>query len=187
MSHRKKDSQKIVLEALSQERVNDYVVWFNDERVFKYLSKTLPSSKKCIRKWIESTTQDTNSLYFSIVAIKRKSKSYLGHIGIKNYKAKTKSAETGIVIGEPSMWGCGVGYYSHALLIKQLGTSKLRIKKLIAKIRPDNARSIKMFNKLGYIWTKKQILSLNRTQTYCLNLIGKRCSKQQYTDNLTCK
>lgn len=124
----------IQLLPLSLERVNNYIVWFNDVEVSKYLLPTTPKTKTNILNWIKKTICDNNSRYFSIFLPREK--LFVGHIGLKEINRKIGEAEIGIVIGEKKLWKKGIGTKA---ILKLLDYAKsLELKKLFVEINKSN-------------------------------------------------
>jgi len=64
------------------------------------------------------------------------------------------AAEIGIAIGDSSLWGKGIGYYSTLSLINY-ASSKMGITDFIAETHETNIRSKKMLHNLGFKETSR--------------------------------
>jgi len=71
----------------------------------------------------------------------------IGYADLANIEGST--AEIGIAIGDSSLWGKGIGYYS-TLSLMNYAASKLGITDFIAETHETNIRSQKMLQKLGF-------------------------------------
>lgn len=131
---------------LSLERTTDYLKWFNDSEINKYLLPNTPKTKGKITNWINETVKDKSCLYFSIFLPKQK--FFIGHIGLKEIDLSKKQAEIGIVIGEKKYWRRGIGTKAFSQLIDRI--KNLKIENIFAKIDKNNIQSIEFFTKLGF-------------------------------------
>ena len=148
----------IQLLPLSLERVDDYLYWFNDVEVSKYLLPTTPKTKTNILNWLKKTIGDNKSRYFSIFLPRED--LFVGHIGLKGINWKIGEAEIGIVIGERKFWRKGIGTKA---VLKLLDYAKsLELKKLFAEINKYNIASLKFFTRLGFkpMMTKEEDLEI---------------------------
>ncbi len=143
---------KIKLLPLSLQRTNDYLRWFNDKDVRKYLLPDTPKTKKKITNWIIKTIEDNTCYYFSIFLTDQK--IHIGHIGVKKINQVKKQAEIGIVIGERQYWRKGIGTIAFLKLLEKI--KNLKLKKIFAKIDKSNIASIKFFSKLGFKKSTKE-------------------------------
>lgn len=136
----------IQLLPLSLERVDDYLRWFNDAEVSKYLLPSTPKTKTNILNWLKNTIADNNSCYFSIFLTQEK--LFVGHIGLKKINWKIGEAKIGIVIGEKKFWRKGIGTKA---VLELLDYAKfLKLKRLFAEINKSNIASLKFFTRLGF-------------------------------------
>jgi RimJ/RimL family protein N-acetyltransferase len=74
-------------------------------------------------------------------------------------------AEMVIVIGETDRWGCGLGTESINQGLNQ-AFFQWRIPRVIAKIDPNNIRSIKAFEKCGFVFER----DLTNSKQYSLSM-----------------
>jgi RimJ/RimL family protein N-acetyltransferase len=71
----------------------------------------------------------------------------IGYADLANIEGNT--AEIGIAIGNSSLWGNGIGYYS-TLSLMNYASAKLGITDFIAETHETNIRSQKMLHNLGF-------------------------------------
>eukprot|EP00038_Savillea_parva_P012175 m.202805 g.202805 ORF g.202805 m.202805 type:complete len:267 (+) comp21917_c0_seq1:82-882(+) len=62
----------------------------------------------------------------------------------------TTAAEIDVMVAEPTARGCGVGREA-VLLMMHYGMTRLKLEKFVAKIDLDNAPSLGLFTKLGFV------------------------------------
>jgi len=148
---------EVRLVPLSLERVNDYVRWFNTAVVRKRLMPETPRTKNMISNWINVTVSDSASQYFSIFLPEEN--VYVGHVGLKCINTAQKTAEIGIVIGEPLFWRKHIGTLAFKELLK---VSPDEIDSLNAIIDKKNRPSILFFLSLGFTNSKNQCGKSNK-------------------------
>lgn len=141
-----KNEVKIKLIPISLDRVSDYMVWFNDKDVRKFLEPTTPKTGKEITDWIGEITSSDKFCYFSIFIPAQN--QFIGHVGLKNINLAKKKAEVGIVIGERKFWRKGIGTKAVLKILEY--SKKLGLKKITAEVQKKNTVSQKLFTKLGF-------------------------------------
>lgn len=95
-------------------------------------------------RWVRKVIADDTSKRFAITA----DGVYVGNIyltGIKN-----NQAEYHIFIGEKSYWGKGIARKASQLII-DYGKEKLKLKKIILGVKPDNAGAFHLYKSLGFV------------------------------------
>ena len=141
-----KNETKIQLVPISLDRVSDYLVWFNDKDVRKFLKPTTPKTEKEITDWIREITDSDKVRYFSIFLPEQN--QFIGHVGLKNINLAKKQAEIGIVIGEKKFWRKGIGTKAVLKILEY--SRKLELKRITAEVQKENKISQKLFSKLGF-------------------------------------
>ncbi len=121
-----------------------YVNWLNDPKINKHLEvrhnpPTLLEQIKYVSECIESK----NKLLFGIFLMENK---LIGTLKLSFINSRT--AEIGIMIGEKSMQGIGVGKNTISLIIKWAKENNLL--KLTAGYEVKNIASAKLFESLGF-------------------------------------
>ena len=139
-----KKTMRIKLTPLTLNRTEDYLRWFNNQQVRKYLDKETPKTKGEISKWLKRTIKE--SLYFSIFLIGENIN--IGHVGIKNINKANKSAKIGIVIGEIDFQRKGIGKEAVNLILEKC--KSLGLRKITAKIQRGNKASYCLFTRLEF-------------------------------------
>lgn len=135
-----------MLKPINPSRLSDYVLWFNDPIVRKWLSPTTPSRKSDIKNWLKSVTDNESNCYYSVF---EEGKS-VGHVSLQNIDTVRRVAEVGIVIGEKYAWNRGYG--KKALLeVINIAEDKYSLERLLARISESNKNSIKLFENIGFI------------------------------------
>ena len=97
------EGTQVRLEPTKAEYLQEYIRWFSDLTVTRYLLLRCPMSLKQEEEWFENTARDRNTVHWAIVADGRP----IGVTGIHNIDWINRGATTGTVIGIPSEWGKG--------------------------------------------------------------------------------
>ncbi|AUS97943.1 GNAT family N-acetyltransferase [Clostridium thermosuccinogenes] len=123
--------------------------WMEDEEVTKYLNER-QNVGKSIRQVIYRLNMpilthvfNQNGSFFMITTNQEES------IGFLRLVPKERGAEIVVVIGEKEIWGKGLGPNAIIEGLKH-AFFEWRVNEVIAKIRYDNVRSIKAFEKVGF-------------------------------------
>lgn len=104
--------------------------------------------------YFERVLKDHTQKLYAIVFEGR----HIGNCGIKNIKLAEKEGELWIYIGDPELWGKGIGKYSTNLLIRE-GLEMLGLKMVCVHVAELNMVAIKMYEKLGFVIDEGQGLS----------------------------
>lgn len=120
-----------------------FAKWWRDKTLAKLTSGNLEHiSDEQLDRGFSSMLHDSDDLSF-IITVDAKP---IGHIALT--KQKNGWHETQIVIGEKAYWNKGYGTKAIQLLIKK--GKQLEISKIFLEVRPDNARAIKAYEKVGF-------------------------------------
>jgi RimJ/RimL family protein N-acetyltransferase len=94
----------------------NYPHWLNDAEVCRYNSHgdTL-YTREMAQTYIASVTENPSYAVFAICL--RVDNRYVGNVSLQQISAKNRNAEFAILIGEPSVYGQGIGYEAGKLLI----------------------------------------------------------------------
>lgn len=151
---------------------NEYLEWMNDPLVNKYMeTRFFPHSSKDIEKYVNSISEDQNSVSFAIYD--KKLNKHIGNIKLGPINWIHRNADISLFIGDNNYWG--KGYASKSIeLITTYGFDVLNLHKLNAGAYIDNIGSKKAFEKNGYIveGIKKENCYINKKWTDIF-LLGK--------------
>lgn len=94
----------------------NYPHWLNDPDVCRYNSHgDVTYTRAMAQAYIASVTDNPAYAVFAICL--RKDSRHVGNIALQQISAKNRSAEFAILIGEPSVYGKGIGYEAGKLLL----------------------------------------------------------------------
>ena len=141
------------------------MTWMEDSEVTRYLNELSNISQEIyqtvnrVNMFILTHLFNRNGSFFVVCAEDNEP------IGFIKLVRKVKDAEIVVVIGDKEKWGMGFGTEAIYQGLNQ-AFFEWRIPRVIAKIDPDNTRSIKAFEKTGFQFEKE----LAHTNLYSITL-----------------
>jgi ribosomal-protein-alanine N-acetyltransferase len=148
-------TDQVELFLLEPEHVGDaYVGWLNDVGVNRYLeSRFAAATLESTRRFVAAALASETSLFCGI----RLTNRHVGNIKLAPIDRHHGLGEIGIMIGEPAVWGSGIGtaaIRAMATIAKQ----ELQLRKLTAGCYSSNQGSVRAFLKAGFFieGTRKQ-------------------------------
>ncbi len=143
------EGKRIYLRDVNIDDVNDnYYRWINDSDVIRYTeSRFYPQSLSDIKKYVEQTRTDTDSVFLAIIL--NEDNSHIGNIKIHRINWIHRHAEMSILIGEKSCWGQGLGPEAIGL-VTEYAFNNLNLYKVYAECYANNKSSIEAFQKAGF-------------------------------------
>lgn len=124
-----------------------YPSWLNDPDVCRYNSHgdTL-YTREMAQSYIKSVNENPNTAVFAICL--HDNDRHVGNISLQQISTKNRSAELAILIGDPSVYGKGIGYEAGKLLVEYaFGT--LNLHRLYCGTHSENIGMQKLALKLG--------------------------------------
>lgn len=122
--------------------------WANDPDIIRTTGMVpYPKSSWDIERWFESL-QGNNSVY--TYSIKKNNGEYIGNIELSNVDWRIRKAEIGIMIGDPSQRGKGIGVEAINLLTGY-AFQEFNLHRIYARILAFNKPALRAFEKCGYI------------------------------------
>lgn len=125
----------------------NYPHWLNDPQVTQYNSHgEVIYTKGMAKEYIASVEGSATAHVFAIV--EHGSNRHIGNVSLQAINAKARSAEFAILIGEPDVYGKGVGYEAGRLLLRY-GFETLNLHRIYCGTSSDNISMQKLALKLG--------------------------------------
>jgi len=122
--------------------------WFNDPLVTKFQAKGYyPNTRETQRAYFENIAASRTDVVLAIVD--RSNDKHIGNVGLHQIDPIHRTAVLGIVIGEPSAWGRGIGARSWRA-ITNYGFEILDLHKICATVIDGNEASLQCALKAGY-------------------------------------
>ena len=126
-----------------------YLGWMNDPEVTRYLESRYASWDLAqLEAWLRGSLADPASHPLAILALPQG--RHVGNLKIGPVRQPHRVAEVGVMLGERSLWGRGLG--SRALrLAAAWARDSLGLHKLTAGCYANNPGSIRAFEKAGFV------------------------------------
>jgi len=138
--------ERIYLSPMNKEDVEIYTKWLNDEEVAVNLgqyAKVITLNNE--QKTLENMT--TDGYNFAIV---KNDDTLIGNISLMNIKHTSRSAVTGLFIGEKENRGNGYGTEAMRLIL-DYGFNTLNLHNIMLNVYSDNKQAIACYKKVGFI------------------------------------
>lgn len=135
---------KILLRKIKLSDKRYFARWWRNKKLLKLTSGVLKRiSDQEVDKYFQMILGSKNNYNFIITV----NKKVIGHISL--VKRSKDWYETQIVIGEEKKWNKGYGAEAIRMTIKK--AKRLGISKIFLRVRPNNLRAIKAYEKCGFI------------------------------------
>ena len=151
--------KEILLRFLKLEDLDFLYSIENNINYFEFSDNPQFYSKTVLKEYIENSSTSISTYNQLRFVIEHKKKA-VGFIDLFDYDFKTKSAGIGIIVKE-EFQNLNFGSESLGLLIS-FAWEDLDLLSLYANINSDNTRSIKLFEKFGFIKKDELLFELNR-------------------------
>ena len=134
-------------ELCMQDAEGNYPNWFNNPEVTKYNSHgERVYTKEMAKEYIKMVADSSSHQVFAIVD--KASQKHIGNISLQAIDTKARNAEFAILIGEPSVYGKGVGEEAGKLLLCY-GFDELGLHRIYCGTSSNNLGMQKLAGKLG--------------------------------------
>ena len=124
---------------------SDYVSWLNDPATFEFLGSKFPQTATSVRRYVESVAPPN----FLCRIIRQADDAHVGNIGMSGFSTVNRRMELGIMIGDPSARGQGLGREACSLAVEH-AFDHLNLHKVTAGTVVENAGMTKVFQTLGF-------------------------------------
>lgn len=140
------EGQALRLVSAGLSHLPTFIRWLNDPRVTRYLNAQFSFSHAMEEKWFEGVSTDPNRVHWAITL----GETLIGTTGIEDINWISRTAVTGIMIGEPDYWGKGV---ASAVMRRraQYAFERLNLEALYTEIFVENGGSLRAVQKAGYV------------------------------------
>jgi RimJ/RimL family protein N-acetyltransferase len=137
--------ERVVLRAIEREDLPNYVQWLNDPKVLEYFGPYAPLSLGQEAKWYEQMLEDSTVCNF---AIEFEGK-HIGGAGLSRIDGRNASAEAGLFIGAPELWGQGLGFDVFQTLIR-FGFEQMNLNRIYLRVFAGNKPAVHLYEKIGF-------------------------------------
>ena len=139
--------KKVVLKPLKISQAEIFLRWFSDSEINKFLGRDFGSlNLKKEKEFINKSNKSKNGLRWAIYA---KDGRHIGSTGLHSIDRKNSNAVWGIVIGEKSCWGQGLGTDALKTVLKYV-FNKLKLNRVELAVFPFNKRGFRCYKKCGF-------------------------------------
>ena len=121
----------------------------NDPEVKRLLGGfSRPLSQADLVVWLESHRARTDEVLWSILS--EETGRCLGHVGIYKVDPVSRSAEFGIMIGDRSAWGVGIGRAATLFAIRHAFFNE-NLNRVSLTVLASNDRAKRLYEKVGFV------------------------------------
>jgi len=150
-----KIGKHVRIRAMEREDLPQVANWLNDPEVNQHIATAAMMSHAAELKWFEGALARKSEQVFMI---DRRDPMHpdesqwvmVGGAGLHGISPQHGSASFGVYIGEPGLWGKGLGSEATALVL-DFALGELRLHRVELEVFCDNARAIKSYKKLGFV------------------------------------
>lgn len=127
-----------------------YVEWVNDPEVRAGLEFFLPMSSDEEQAWYEASLErDPEERPFAIDFRLGDDWIHVGGCGLFNFDHPARRAELGIMIGDKTRWGQGIGLDAMETLLR-FAFDNLNLNRVFLRVFDHNVRAQNLYRKLGF-------------------------------------
>jgi UDP-4-amino-4,6-dideoxy-N-acetyl-beta-L-altrosamine N-acetyltransferase len=142
--------QKVLLRPLKKEDWHKTIIWRNDpELTGLVMSHPFPITEEMEKEWYDNelTNKTNRAIYFAIEDTK--SNNQIGIIFLNNINWISGTVQFGLLIGENSARGKGLGKDVLEIII-DYAFSSLNLRKISLEVISINLTAIKLYEKMGF-------------------------------------
>lgn len=138
----------IVLRPIQLEHVNStYLAWLHDEEVMQGIA-TSGYTIDNLKKYVTEKIADGGTYFYAIHS--KVDEKHIGNVKLDFFDEKANVSELGLLIGDKSYWGKGIGFEACKLLI-EFGFKTLKLRKIYLAVYESNPGAKKLYEKLGFV------------------------------------
>ena len=141
--------ERVYLRPAERNDIPYFVRWFNDAETASFLSLRAPMSIAAEEQWFERLQADNGKSRWHFVMCLLATDQPIGTIGLFDVDEVNGSAGMGIMIGEKSLWGKGLGTDALNALL-DFGFGELRLERIWLEVNDDNLRGKRSYEKCGF-------------------------------------
>lgn len=141
---------QIYLRPLERKDLNGrYLSWLNDPEVTRYLeSGIFPCTMGELEKFYEQVTASQNQVILAIVD--KSTDQHIGNVKIGPINWVHSKATFGILVGDKSFWGKGVGTEATRLMV-EYGFFRLNIRRIDLGVYAEHEAAVRSYEKVGFL------------------------------------
>ncbi len=137
----------VYLAPLEMKSVENYLKWFNDPEVTRYLAIYFPLNSFCERHYIENASHAGDQVPFDIYTVE--GNRHIGNGALTQLDWVNRRCNFGIAIGEKDCWGKGYGSEATRLCVNY-AFERLNMHRVGLEVYNYNERGIKAYERAGF-------------------------------------
>ncbi len=137
----------VYLSPLEMKSVENYVRWFNDPEVTKYLAMYYPVNSFCERQYIENASRAGDQVPFDIFLFD--GNRHIGNCVLTQIDWVNRKCIYGVAIGEKDCWGKGYGTEVTKLCVRY-SFDRLNMHRVGLEVYDYNERGLKAYERAGF-------------------------------------
>lgn len=141
----------VILRPMEESDVEFIQKWANDETVTEFLNLYLPLNENDQKDWVKNQRANGKEIVLLIQFSQDNACALpVGTIGLHGIDARNGTATLGILIGEKTHWGKGIGEKAITMILKY-AFYFLNLRKVNLSVFSENERAKKLYKKCGFI------------------------------------
>lgn len=141
--------RRIFLRPAERADLDNFVRWFGDGQMTRYLMLRAPFSRAMEEKWFDGLMERQGKKDYHFVLCLIDDGRAIGTVGLHHLDLENGSAEFGIAIGEKAEWNKGYG--TEALeAIADFGFGALRLERIELEVYEPNHAAQRAYQKAGF-------------------------------------
>src|SRR5690242_12573225 len=101
----------VTLAPIGPEHLSNYLVWFADPAITRFLAADTPPSRGQEDEWFERPARSTTDIVWGLFV----EGQHIGSTGLHQIDWRNRRATSGTMIGDAAFWGRGIGAESMLL------------------------------------------------------------------------
>jgi RimJ/RimL family protein N-acetyltransferase len=143
------EGENVYLRPLTIEDANDiYLKWLNDPEVTRGLaSGYFPTTQQELINYVKGALRDQNTVFFALC--EKNTNAHIGNVKVDRIDWIAQTCELGLIIGEASARGRGLGVETMQLVINYV-FDDLNLNKITLAVFQNNPGAMKLYKKLDF-------------------------------------
>ncbi len=156
--------ERVRLRAIERSDIPNFVRWFNDPEVRRYLLMYMPISSAQEEQWLEDLLQRIQrkeTFAFAVDARVGDEWVPIGNIGLYRIDWKNRWARFAIALGEKAYWDQGYGTDATRTMLR-FAFEELNLHRVELEVVDENVRARRCYEKAGFRYegTRRQAIFL---------------------------
>jgi diamine N-acetyltransferase len=143
-------AERIYLRPAERSDLANFVRWFSDAEVTRYLMARAPFSGAMEERWFDQMLEKQGKTDYHFVICLAEDGRPIGTAGLHELDLENGSAAFGISIGEKSEWNKGYGTET-LQAICDFGFGKLRLERIWLEVYAPNKAGQRAYQKAGFV------------------------------------